>query len=132
MTNKYNIFLKKQRQRQKEYRERKRAKGYKDVLVNIPGYLQIFIKGTPWALVDAYIEANKNKYIEMEFAGFIKNFAILKDDKNNNVTISDPEQITKINNANKAVSWDRRVRLYVDGTIQIISKKVGGQHEHNP
>ena len=116
------------KERQKAYRERKKKAGYRRVVIDVPEYLYMFIKGKPSALVTGFIEDTKQKglYVEFNKVTFVGNktsenrYVLLRNDHGHELEVRDPKQVQIIERANKKVKWSRKVRLYPDGTLEIL------------
>lgn len=116
------------KERQKAYRERKKEAGYRRVVIDVPEYLYMFIKGKPSALIRGFIEDAKQKglYVDFNQVSFVGNkrsenrYVLLRDDDSHQFEVRDPEQVQIIERATKKVKWSRKVRLYPDGTLEIL------------
>lgn len=117
------------KERQKAYRERKKKAGYKRIVIDVPESLYPFIKGKPATLVAAFIEYAKEKglYVEFNQVSFVgykharENHVLLKNDEGCQLKVTNIEQIKLIEKADRAVKRLKGVRLYPDGTLEILS-----------
>lgn len=106
------------KERQKSYRERKKKSGYRGVLVLVPEYLLLFIKGEPSKLSDSFITLNKNLFIEFNYLAYITEngdtIAILRNDDGIEWKVKDRDQIKSLER------FKEKVRLFVDGRLEVI------------
>lgn len=104
--------------KQKAYRERKKKKGYRGVLVQVPEYIFLFIKGEPSKLVESFVALHKNLFIEFDSWAFATEngvtCAILRSKDRVEWKVTDPDQIKTLER------FKGKARLYVDGRIEVI------------
>lgn len=104
--------------KQKAYRARKKNKGYRGVLVQVPEHLLLFLKGEPSKLIEAFETLHKDLYIEFNQLAFTTKegvpCAILRNIDNVEWKVTDPVQI------NILERFKRKAKLFVDGRLEVL------------
>lgn len=104
--------------KQKAYRERKKKLGNRNVLVLVPEYLFLFIKGEPSKLKDSFIAQHKDQYIDFDDLDFSAEngvtYAILRNHDGVEWKVTNPDQIKTLQR------FHGKARLYVDGRLVVM------------
>jgi uncharacterized protein with GYD domain len=106
------------KERQKAYRERQKKKGFKAVNIYINDLVSMFLKDNPQQLIDAFVELNRDNFIEFHIA--VKAGSGEKWYLSNGIekiTISDPAQIETLQQLSRYPSWHGVVRVHPDGRV---------------
>lgn len=115
-------IYKTRREKQKAYRERKKKQGYKSICLYVPEYLFLFIKGYPERLVEAFVNQNKDKYIEFDSVSFNEDegnpYALFTNIQGERLLIREPEKVKELKYVDEKIRRGEVIRLYPNGSIK--------------
>lgn len=108
------------RERQKAYRQRMRKRGFKAVNLYVSEILAAFIKDNPQKLTEAFIELNKDKFIDFSIAAESEGgqrWYLSNGDQM--ITVTVPEQVAALRALRGDPAWNGTVRVYLNGLMAV-------------
>lgn len=108
------------RERQRAYRMRMKRRGFKAVNLYVSEIVAAFIKENPQMLTEAFIEINRDRYIDftiaMEAEGGDRWYLSNGDQM---ITITAPGQVEALRGLRSDPAWKGAVRVYVNGSVAL-------------